>query len=137
MVREIIHDDLFLQRVSSKATREDAGIAQDLLDTLEANKERCIGLAANMIGELKRIIAVRIGAENVVMYNPEIVKHSARRYKTEEGCLCRETELPCERFESVEVKYRDEHFAKQRNKFGGIIAQAIQHEIDHCDGKLI
>ena len=136
-VREIIHDDLFLQRKSAQAAKEDAQIAADLLDTIKANRERCIGIAANMIGELKRIIVVRVGETYLTMYNPEIVKHSAREYKTQEGCLCRSIELPCTRYETIEVKYRDADFRKQKQKFSGIVAETIQHEIDHCNGILI
>lgn len=136
-VREIIHDDLFLQRKSAKAVKEDAWIAADLLDTITANQERCIGIAANMIGELKRIIVVKTGETYLTMYNPEIVKHSVRTYKTQEGCLCRSVELPCTRYETIEVKYRDRDFRKQKQKFSGIIAETIQHEIDHCNGILI
>ena len=137
MVREIIRDDAFLSKKSTPATRDDAQIAADLLDTLMANHDRCVGMAANMIGELKRIIAVSTGDGYIIMYNPQIVKHSARHYDTKEGCLCRDIETPCRRYETIDVKYRDKDFGKRREKFRGFSAQIIQHEIDHCDGIIV
>jgi len=137
MVKEIIHDEFFLQQKSAKAVKEDIAVAQDLLDTLAAHHEHCVGLAANMIGVAKCIIAVNTGAGNLVMLNPEIVKHSAKTYKTTEGCLSLSGERETERYETIEVKYRDMAFAKQRQKFSGFTAQIIQHEIDHCQGILI
>lgn len=137
MERSIIHDPIFLQRPSEQADKADLGIAADLADTLRAHQDHCAGLTANMIGESKCILAVFDGPEIVVMLNPEMVKHSARRYKTEEGCLSLPGERPVERYESIEIRYRDENFHKQRRKFTGITAQAIQHEMDHFAGKLV
>ena len=137
MERPIIHDPIFLQRVSVAADKGDLGIARDLSDTLLAHREHCAGLAANMIGESKCILAVFDGAEIIVMLNPEIIKYSARQYKTEEGCLSLPGERPVGRYEIIEVRYRDMSFHKQRRQFTGITAQAIQHEMDHFTGKLI
>lgn len=137
MIREIMHEEAFLKQPSVPATKEDVNIAQDLIDTLAAHKERCMGMAANMIGVLKNIIIVNTGNETIVMMNPEIVKTSAKRYKVDEGCLSLEGERETERFESVEVKYRDTEWNKQKQKFSGFTAQIIQHEIDHCKGILI
>lgn len=137
MIREIMHEEAFLKQPSVPATKEDVNIAQDLIDTLAAHKERCMGMAANMIGVLKNIIIVNTGNETIVMMNPEIVKTSAKRYKVDEGCLSLEGERETERFESVEVKYRDTEWNKQKQKFSGFTAQIIQHEIDHCNGVLI
>ena len=137
MVKEIIHDEFFLQQKSAKAVKEDIAVAQDLLDTLAAHREHCVGLAANMIGVAKCIIAVNTGAGNLALLNPEIAKHSAKTYKTKEGCLSLTGERETERYETIEVKYRDMAFAKQRQKFSGFTAQIIQHEIDHCQGILI
>ena len=137
MVKEIVRDEFFLQQKSAKATKDDIGVAQDLLDTLAAHREGCVGLAANMIGVAKCVIAVNLGDTDIAMLNPEIVKHSAKRYKTTEGCLSLVGERETERFETIEVKYRDMNFAKQRAKFSGFTAQIIQHEIDHCQGILI
>ena len=136
-VREIIHDDKFLSQKSEPATKDDLEIGANLVDTLKAHRHHCIGLAANMIGELKRIIVVAVGEDQILMYNPEIVKHSAKKYATKEGCLCRSEELPCTRYASIEVKYRDAAFKKQREKFSGLTAQIIQHELDHCNGIII
>ena len=137
MVREIIKDVFFLQQKSVKATEADIAVAQDLLDTLAAHREGCVGLAANMIGESKCIIAVSLGDKEIAMLNPEIVKHAAKSYKTTEGCLSLNGERETERFEMIEVKYRDMNFAKKKAKFSGFTAQIIQHEIDHCQGILI
>ena len=137
MERPIIHDPIFLQRASEQAGKADLGTAVDLADTLRAHREHCVGLAANMIGESRCILAVFDGQEIITMLNPEIAKHSARRYQTEEGCLSLPGERSVERYESIEVRYRDETFHKQRRKFTGITAQAIQHEMDHFMGKLI
>ena len=137
MIREIMHEEAFLKQPSVPATKEDVNIAQDLIDTLADHREGCVGMAANMIGVLKNIIIVNTGNETIVMMNPEIVKTSAKRYKVDEGCLSLEGERETERFESVEVKYHDTEWNKQKQKFSGFTAQIIQHEIDHCKGILI
>ena len=137
MIKEIVRDEFFLKQKSVKATKEDIAVAQDLLDTLAAHRDGCVGLAANMIGVAKCVIAINLGDTDIAMLNPEIVKHSAKSYKTTEGCLSLAGERETERFETIEVKYRDMDFAKQRAKFSGFTAQIIQHEIDHCLGILI
>lgn len=137
MIKNIIHDEDFLKQPSAPATKEDIPTARDLIDTLAFHKGHCVGMAANMIGVLKNIIVINTGTETIAMLNPEIVKTSAKRYKTEEGCLSLNGERETERFESVEVKYRDLEWKKQKQKFSGFPAQIVQHEIDHCKGILI
>ena len=137
MIKNIIHDEDFLKQLSAPATKEDIPTARDLIDTLAFHKGHCVGMAANMIGVLKNIIVINTGTETIAMLNPEIVKTSAKRYKTEEGCLSLNGERETERFESVEVKYRDLEWNKQKQKFSGFPAQIVQHEIDHCKGILI
>ena len=136
MVREIVRDPMFLSQKSAPATREDLPAAQDLLDTLRANSERCVGLAANMIGVTKRIIAVSVGPVSRAMLNPRIVS-KAEPYAAEEGCLSLEGTRPATRYRSIEVEYRDSAFILRRQRFSGFAAQIIQHELDHCDGILI
>ena len=136
MVRDIVRDPMFLSQKSAPATREDLPAAQDLLDTLRANSERCVGLAANMIGVRKNIIAVHMGFMNVLMYNPKIIKKSGA-YETEEGCLSLAGVRKCMRYQEIEVQYQDVNFKQQRQTYSGWIAQIIQHEIDHCRGILI
>lgn len=137
MIKNIIHDEDFLKQPSAPATKEDIPTARDLIDTLAFHKRHCVGMAANMIGVLKNIIVINTGTETVAMLNPEITKTSAKRYKTEEGCLSLNGERETERFESIEVKYRDLEWKKQKQKFSGFPAQIVQHEIDHCKGILI
>ena len=137
MVRKIVKDEVFLAKKSEDAGRDDVSIGIDLLDTLKAHSHHCVGLAANMIGESKRIIAVNVDENYIAMMNPEIVKKSAKRFKVSEGCLSLEGERETERHDWVEVKYRDLDFKKQRQKFYGFAAQIIQHEVDHCKGILI
>ena len=137
MVRELIHDPILLSQVSSPATREDLPVAQDLLDTLAAYRETCVGMAANMIGVQKRIIAFDNQGSYMVMLNPKIVKMSDA-YETEEGCLSllggpRKTK----RWQKIKVQYETPEFQLRLKTFSGWTAQIIQHEIDHCDGILI
>ena len=136
MVREVVHDVLFLGQKSESATQEDKLIAIDLLDTLKAHEEGCVGMAANMIGVKKRIIAVNMGFMNVAMFNPKIVKRSGK-YETEEGCLSLTGVRKCTRYQEIEVEYQDMNFKKQRQKYTGWTAQIIQHEVDHCHGIVI
>ena len=136
MVREIMHDPIFLAQKSVPATNEDAEIARDLLETLEAHKEGCVGMAANMIGVCKRIIAFDNEGTYMVMYNPEIVKY-AQPYETEEGCLSLSGIRKTKRYQSIKVKYQNADFAVRLKTFTGWTAQIIQHEIDHCNGILI
>lgn len=136
MIREIVRDEEFLAKKSDAASFMDMAVAQDLLDTLEVYSDRCVGLAANMIGVRKRIIAVNLGFMNVVMFNPVIVKKSGK-YMTEEGCLSLEGERVAVRYQKIVVEYQDMNFKKQRQTFSDFPAQIIQHEIDHCDGIII
>ena len=137
MVKNIIKDTDFLQQVAEPATRKDKAVAEDLLDTLKANRAICVGLAANMIGVAKSIIAVQVGKQNVAMLNPQIVKHSAEYSEVMEGCLSLLGERPAKRYEWIEVEYKDIRFKPQKQRFSGFTAQIIQHEIDHCQGILI
>jgi len=137
VVREIMKDENFLIQKSEPTTKEGIAIAVDLLDTLKAHAHHCVGLAANMIGEHKRIIAVKDGESYLAMLNPEIVKKSAKEYKVKEGCLSLIGERETVRHDWIEIKYRDMDFRKQKQKFSGFTAQIIQHEIDHCNGILI
>ena len=136
MVQPIMHDPIFLARPSVAATPEDAQIGQDLLETLEAHKEGCVGMAANMIGQSKRIIAFDNEGKYMLMYNPEIVKCSGQ-YDTEEGCLSLSGIRPAKRYQSIKVRYQNEQFQVRLKTFTGWTAQIIQHEIDHCNGILI
>ena len=137
MVRELMHDPIFLAQKSTEATKEDLSVARDLLETLAAHKETCVGMAANMIGVTKRIIAFDNDGKYMVMLNPEIVKSSGE-YETEESCLSllggpRKTK----RYRKIKVRYQTEDFQIRLKTFEGWTAQIIQHEVDHCNGVLI
>lgn len=137
MIREIVHDPIFLAAKSEAATRDDIEIANDLLETLMHHREECVGMAANMIGERKRIIAFDDNGQYMTMLNPEIIKASDA-YSTEEGCLSllggpRKTK----RYKSIKVKYQNLDFQTRIKTYTGWSAQIIQHEIDHCNGILI
>ena len=137
MICELIHDPLLLGRKSEPATVADLSVAQDLLDTLEAHRETCVGLAANMIGVCKRIIVFDNGGTAMVMLNPQILKASGE-YESEESCLSllggpRKTR----RFRKIKVLYQTLDFQTRLKTFEGWTAQIIQHEIDHCEGILI
>ena len=136
MIRPIMKDVFFLRQKAEPAGKEDLQVVQDLLDTLKANEAGCVGMAANMIGVNKRIIAVNMGFVNVAMLNPVIVKRSGA-YETEEGCLSLTGVRKTTRYENIEVEFQDISFRKQRQKYSGWTAQIIQHEIDHCEGILI
>ena len=136
MICEIVRDEGFLAQRSTEASFLDISIAQNLLDTLAAYSDSCVGLAANMIGMQKRIIAVNMGPINVAMLNPVIVKKSGK-YMTEEGCLSLNGVRPTARYKKITVEFQDMQFKKQRQSFEGWTAQIIQHEIDHCDGIVI
>lgn len=136
MEKPIIKDEAFLAQKSQPATFMDIALAQDLLDTLAAHADRCVGLAANMIGVSKCVIAVNIGPTNIAMLNPEIIKRSGK-YMTEEGCLSLEGERAAVRYEKITVAYQDMQFKKCKQSFSGFTAQIIQHEIDHCHGIII
>ena len=136
MIREIMRDESFLAQKAEQATLEDLPVAQDLLDTLEANKDRCVGMAANMIGINKRIIVFDNEGTYMVMFNPEIIKRSDP-YQAEEGCLSLEGTRPAKRWRSIKVRYQNEKFQERFKTFTGWTAQIIQHEIDHCEGIII
>ena len=136
MNRPIIHDPLFLAQKSAPASEEDAQVSVDLLDTLRANLDRCVGLAANMIGVSRRVIAFCSGPVLMVMFNPRIVKRSGP-YEAEEGCLSLPGVRKTVRFREITVQYQDQLFRSRTECFRGFTAQIIQHETDHCDGVLI
>lgn len=136
MIRPIMKDVLFLSQKSQPATPEDKQVAFDLLDTLKAHEDGCVGMAANMIGVKKNIIAVNMGFMNVAMFNPVIIKRSGQ-FETEEGCLSLIGVRKCSRYKEIEVEYQDINFQKKRQKFEGWTAQIIQHEVDHLGGKII
>lgn len=136
MIREIMRDEAFLSQKAEPATMEDLLVAQDLLDTLTAHKAGCVGMAANMIGVNKRIIAFDNEGKYMVMFNPEIVKRSSP-YEAEEGCLSLTGTRKAKRWQSIKVRYQNEQFQIRFKTFTGWTAQIIQHEIDHCEGILI
>jgi peptide deformylase len=136
MVKEIIRDPLFLQQKSEPATEADKQVIEDLLETLKANQDRCVGMAANMIGVNKQIIVVAAGPFQFAMINPVITKKNGK-YETEESCLSLDGSRPCIRYKEIEVDYLDQNFQKQHGKYSGFTAQIIQHEIQHFSGELI
>lgn len=136
MIREIVHDPIFLAQPSAPATEEDLPIAADLIDTLKANMDRCVGMAANMIGKKKRIIVMAKGPIVVAMINPVILSASGE-YETEEGCLSLEGVRKTKRYRSIRLKWQDMQMKEHIGTLDGFQAQIVQHEIDHCDGKLI
>ncbi len=136
MVRDIVKDPIFLAQRSVEAGKDDLTIAQDLIDTLLANKDRCVGMAANMIGVAKRIIVFDNEGTPTVMFNPQIIK-SSEPYKTEEGCLSLDGVRETKRWRSIKVQYQNMDLQTRRKTFTGWTAQIIQHEIDHCNGILI
>ena len=137
MVKEVIHDPILLEARSEPATKEDLQTARNLLDTLRANKDACVGMAANMIGIRKRIIVFDNGGTYMTMLNPEILKASGQ-YDTEESCLSLlGGPRPCKRYQTIKVQWQNEQFQTRIKTFTGWTAQIIQHEIDHCNGILI
>ena len=137
MVREVVHDPILLGVKSEPATKEDLQVARDLLDTLIANKDACVGMAANMIGVRKRIIVFDNEGKYMTMFNPEIIKMSGP-YDTEEGCLSLlGGSRPCKRYQTIKVQWQNEQFQTRIKTFTDWSAQIIQHEIDHCNGILI
>lgn len=137
MIKEIVHDPIFLELKSEAATIEDLQMAQDVLDTLIANRDGCVGIAANMIGVRKRIIVFDNEGTYMTMFNPEIVERS-EPYQTEEGCLSLVGDpRPCQRYKKITVRWQNEKFQSRTKTFTGWSAQIIQHEIDHCNGILI
>jgi len=136
MIKPIMRDMMFLSRPSEKATAADNQVITDLIDTLNAHLDGCVGMAANMIGAQKRIIVVRMGPVSVPMVNPVIVSKSGE-YDAEEGCLSLMGMRKTKRYRDIEVSYQDASFLPRRQKYSGWIAQIIQHEIDHCNGVVI
>lgn len=137
MIKQVIHDPIFLASKSDSATNQDLQVAQDLLDTLIANKDDCVGMAANMIGVRKRIIVFDNEGTYMTMFNPEIIKKSGL-YDTEEGCLSLlGGPRPSKRYKSIKVQWQTAEFQTRIKTFTGWPAQIIQHEIDHCNGILI
>ena len=136
MIRDICKDETFLAQKAEPATPDDLQTAADLLETLEHHKNGCVGMAANMIGVNKRIIAFDNEGSYLVMFNPEILKKSGP-YQTEEGCLSLTGTRPAKRWKSIKVCWQNERFQERRKTFTGWTAQIIQHEIDHCEGILI
>lgn len=136
MIRNIIKDPTLLTKKSIPASPKDISIAKDLFDTLYAHRDICVGMAANMIGETKRIIVVCNGPFILTMYNPKIVT-KANSYMTKEGCLCHIGLRQVQRFRNIRVQYQDEQMKKHEASFTGDVAQIIQHECDHLEGILI
>lgn len=137
MIKQLAHDPIFLSLKSEVATKDDIQVAEDLLDTLTAHKDGCVGMAANMIGIRKRIIAFDNEGTYMVMFNPEIIK-KAEPYETEEGCLSLLGGLrKCKRYKTIKVKWQTAEMQIRIKTFTGFPAQIIQHEVDHCDGILI
>jgi len=136
MIRPVVRDVFFLRQKSEPATREDLGVGRDLQDTLRANRDRCAGMAANMIGVKKRVIVVNAGFADVVMVNPVLLAKDTP-YEAEEGCLSLDGTRKTTRWQNIEIEYTDASWKKRRQRFSGWIAQIIQHEMDHLEGILI
>ena len=136
MIKKITRDPMFLAQKSVDTTEADKQVISDLLDTLRANLDHCVGMAANMIGVSKNIIVVAAGPFQFAMINPVIAKKTGA-FQTEEGCLSLDGVRPCTRYKEIEVDYLDTNFKKQHGKYIGWTAQIIQHEVDHCNGIVI
>lgn len=136
MIQPIMKDPIFLEQKSMPATSEDLTVAEDLFDTLIAHKDGCVGMAANMIGVSKRIIAFENDGSYMVMFNPKIIRKS-EPYETEEGCLSLNGTRKTRRWKQIKVEYQTDQFQMRLKNFSGWTAQIIQHEIDHCDGIII
>lgn len=137
MVKEIVRDTFFLSQKSEPADEDDAQVIQDLLDTIKANADRCVGMAANMIGVRKTILAALIGDRYLIMVNPKIIRTSSQSYEVEEGCLSLDGQRKTKRYRSVTVEFLDMNFKKKIQTFKDFEAQIIQHEIDHFSGTII
>ena len=136
MVRPLMTDTVFLAQKAQPADAGDVAVADDLLDTLKAHEDGCVGMAANMIGVRKRIICVTDGNRALLMYNPQILEQ-VNAYQTSEGCLSLIGERPCTRYRRIKVEYLDENFVHRIKNFSGYTAEIIQHEIDHCNGVVV
>ena len=136
MIKPIVRDIFFLGQKAERAVKADIDVGRDLLDTLQANRDRCVGMAANMIGVRKAVIVVHMGAADVVMFNPVVLKKEGP-YETEEGCLSLDGVRTTTRYEYIEVEFYDMSWKKRRQKLRGLPAQICQHELDHLEGILI
>ena len=136
MIKQIVRDPIFLGIKSEEATKADMDVANDLKDTLMANRERCVGMAANMIGIRKRVIIANAGIGDIVMFNPVIVKKEGA-FETEEGCLSLDGVRKTTRYQTIEVEFTDMSWKRQKQKYSGFLAQIIQHECDHLEGIVI
>lgn len=136
MIRPIVKDTFFLSQKAAPATKSDLFIGQDMIDTLIANKDRCVGMAANMIGVNKAIIIVNMGFNNIVMFNPRVLNCSCE-YETEEGCLSLNGVRKTKRYKEIEIEYTDMNWQKKKIRLSGFYAQTAQHELDHLKGILI
>ena len=136
MIKPIVRDIFFLGQKAERAVKADMAVGRDLLDTLQANRDRCVGMAANMIGVRKAVIVVHMGAADVVMFNPIVLKKEGP-YEAEEGCLSLDGVCKTTRYEYIEVEFYDMSWKKRRQKLCGLPAQICQHELDHLEGILI
>ena len=136
MIQPVMKDMLFLSQKSESASRKDLPVGRDLQDTLKANREACVGMAANMIGIKKRVIIVNMGEIDVVMFNPVLLKKDTPS-EAEEGCLSLEGVRPTIRYQNIEVEYQDMQWKKRRVQLSGWTAQIVQHELDHLEGIII
>ena len=136
MIKQVVKDVIFLGQRSDEATKADLSVADDLRDTLAANRGHCVGMAANMIGVRKRIIIANMGMGDIVMFNPVIVKKDSP-YETEESCLSLIGTRKATRYKNIEVEYTDQQWNRKKQKYSGFIAQIIQHECDHLEGIII
>ena len=136
MIKPIVRDIFFLGQKDERAVKADMAVGRDLLDTLQANRDRCVGMAANMIGVRKAVIVVHMGAADVVMFNPVVLKKEGP-YEAEEGCLSLDGVRKTTRYEYIEVEFYDMSWKKRRQKLRGLPAQICQHELDHLEGILI
>lgn len=137
MVKPIIRDKFLLSRKSAPADRNDLQTTQDMVETIAAHSQECVGMAANMIGVLKRIIVFEENSKYIVMLNPELTWHSEETYEIKEGCLCHEGAQDVTRYAAIEVEFLDLRMKKCKKKYDGITAEIIQHELDHLEGILI
>lgn len=136
MLKQINHSQAFLSKKAVNANKMDGAVITDLMDTLKANTDRCVGMAANMIGSNKRVIVVQMGMLSIPMVNPEITKKSGP-YQATEGCLSLEGQRETTRYKTIELHYLDQNFKPHTQSFSDFTAQIIQHEVDHCNGILI
>ena len=137
MIKEIVSDTITLSQKATLATKDDLVVVQDLLDTIKAHEQACVGMAANMIGVNKRIIVVNDEGKYLVMLNPKVLKLTGNLYETKEGCLSHVGTKSVKRYEKIKVEFLDENFKIKIKTFSDYTAQIIQHELDHCEGILI